>query len=91
MADDFYSDTDSECSDDVAAQEAAPIAEILEPTNPGVATDNEHYMELVSNVLDANTSIAHCVSADFAISSALAQRPLNLYPTNYHTNLNHVV
>ena len=43
----------------------------------------------MGNVLDAKTSIAHCVSADFAITSTLAQRLLNLYPTNYPTTLDH--
>ena len=91
VADDFVSDTESECSDDWAEREAARIAEIIGPTNPGTETDNEHYKELVGNVLDANTSIAHCVSADFAITSTLAQRLLNLYPTNYPANLDHTI
>ena len=88
---DFSADTESECSDDWAEREAARIAGIIGPINPGTKTDHEHYKELVGNVLDANTSIAHCVSADFAITSTLVQRLLNLYPTNYPTNLDHTI
>ena len=43
VAEDFSSDTESECSDDWAEREAARIAEIIGPTNPGTETDNEHY------------------------------------------------
>ena len=91
VAENFSSETESECSDDWAERGAARIAEIIGPINPGTEIDNEHYKELAGNVLDANTSIAHCVSADFAITITFAQCLLSLYPTNYPTNLDHTI
>ena len=74
---------------DVSDEWPNRVDDILSPPNPGTETDNAHYKEIVGNVFDAATSIAHCVSADFKMSAGIALKMRKQYPTNYPSNLEH--
>ena len=56
---------------------------------PQVATVINNYQEVIGDVFDSQGSIAHCVSADFEMSSGIARHFKRKFPTKHPSNLDH--
>ena len=56
---------------------------------PKVATVVNNYQEVIGNVFDSKDSIAHCASADFKMSAAIARHFKHNFPTRYPSDLEH--
>ena len=58
---------------------------------PEVEIAPKLYHELHGNLFHSTDSIAHCVSADFKLSAGIARKIRRKYPTQYPSNIDHVL
>ena len=56
---------------------------------PNVADVISNYQEVIGNVFNSKNSIAHCVSANFKMSTGIARHFKRKFPTKYPTDLDH--
>ena len=86
-----HKDTSTECSEEWPNHEAEQDADTMNLPKLATRTVKANYREVVGNVFDAPTSLAHCVSADFKMSAGIAREFRRRFPTKYPTKLEHVL